>query len=74
MGRTDLEGTALDLESVTLGQSLSHLATGLGDDALKGGAGDTHAPGCLLLRQAFQVGQSQSLELLLQEADEAQPL
>jgi hypothetical protein len=53
-----LEGAALDLEGVASGQSQGNLATGLGDNALKGGAGDAHAPGRLLLGQAFQVGQA----------------
>jgi hypothetical protein len=74
VGRTDLEGAALDLEGMTLGQSLSYPAAALGQDALEGGAGDIHAPGCLLLGQTFEIGQAQGLELLLQEADAAQSL
>jgi hypothetical protein len=74
MGRTDLEGAALDLKGAASGQSLSHLAAGSGHDALEGGARDAHALGRLLLGQTFQVGQAQGLEFLLQEADTAQPL
>jgi hypothetical protein len=48
-GRMDFEGAAFDLKGLALAQGQGHLAAGLGDDALKGGAGDTHAPGCLLL-------------------------
>jgi hypothetical protein len=54
-----LKGSALDLEGVALGQGKGNLASGLGDDALKGGARDAHAPRCLFLGQAFQVGQAQ---------------
>ena len=64
---TDLEGATFDLEGVALGQGPGHLAAGPGDDALKRGTRDAHAPGCLLLGEAFQVSQPQGFQLLLKE-------
>jgi hypothetical protein len=63
--RGDLKGPAFDLEGLAFNEGQSHLATGLGHDPLKGGAGDAHASGGLLLGQAIQVGQAQSFQFFL---------
>jgi hypothetical protein len=54
---------------VPFGQSQGYLVAGLGDDTLKGGTGNAHAPGRLNLAQALQVGQAQGFQLLMKERD-----
>jgi hypothetical protein len=70
--RTDLEGAALDLQRLTLGQGQRHLAAGPGEDTLEGGARNLHAGGGGRLGQALQIGQAQRFEFLLKEHDTAQ--
>ena len=66
-----LKGASLDLECVPLDQGQSYLAASLGDDALKGGAGNAHALGRLGLGQALQVGEAQGFHLLVEQRDAA---
>ena len=65
-GRGDLKGPAFDLEGLAFYEGQGYLAAGLGHDALKGGAGDPHASGSLLLGQAIQVGQAQGFQFFLE--------
>ena len=74
MRRGDLKGPTLDLEGVAFCYGQSNLAAGTGNDALKRGTGDPHATGRILLGQAFQVGQPQGFQFLLQEHDAAQTI
>jgi hypothetical protein len=61
-----LKGAAFDLKRVPLGQGQGHLATRLGDDALKSGTRNAHAPSRLSLGQAFQVSQAQGFQFLVE--------
>lgn len=72
--RGHLKGPAVDLESLAFDQRHGNLAMGLGEDALKGGARDSHTFGCLFLSQALQVGQTECLQLLLKKLDSAQSI
>ena len=57
-----------------LDQRQSHLPAGAGDRALKGGSRDRHTPRGLGLGQTLEIGQSQGLQLLVEQLDMAQPI
>jgi hypothetical protein len=62
---------AFDLERVPFDQGFGDLAAGLGHDALEGGTGNSHPPGCLLLSEALQVGQADGFQLFVEQGNTA---
>jgi hypothetical protein len=57
---------------MAFGQSQAHLAAGARDYALESRARNAHALSGLFLRQAFQIGQAQCFQFLVEQRDQAQ--